>query len=117
MKRRDVHVRENSILPGPIVGGFVKKGAEGRVMQKRRRLRPAGMNRSPEGKDCANLLGYLRHAEHTGHLHRHRVKVKISTLPAYNPFGLPCCCRYSLTSLILHKFIRLSNYPIGGQPA
>ena len=39
------------------------------------------MNGSPEGKDCANLLGYPRHAEHTGRLHRHRVKVKISTLP------------------------------------
>ena len=40
------------------------------------------MNGSPEGKDCANLLGYPRHAEHTGRLHRHRVKVKMSTLPA-----------------------------------
>ncbi|KHJ35394.1 hypothetical protein EV44_g5523 [Erysiphe necator] len=41
----------HSILPEPIVGGFVKKGAEGRVKQKRKRLRPAVINGSPEGKE------------------------------------------------------------------
>ena len=30
----------------------------------------------------ATLLGYLRYAEHTERLHRHRVKVKSSSLPA-----------------------------------
>lgn len=30
----------------------------------------------------ATLLGYLRYAEHTVHLHWHRVKVKSSYLPA-----------------------------------
>ncbi|KHJ35944.1 putative 26s protease regulatory subunit 8 [Erysiphe necator] len=73
----------HSILPGPIVGGFVKKGAEGKVMWKRRRLRPAVMIGGPEGKDGANLLGYPSYTKHTGRLHRHRLKVKISTLPAH----------------------------------
>lgn len=40
------------------------------------------MNRDPEGEDPANLLGYLRCAGHTEHLHRQCVKVKISALLA-----------------------------------
>ena len=54
------------------------------------------MNGSPEGKDCANLLGYPRHAKHTGRLHRHRVKVKISTLPAQGSESLRLLSRYGL---------------------
>ena len=37
----------------------------------------------PEGQDYfANLLGYLRQAKLTERLHRHRVKVKSSSMPA-----------------------------------
>ena len=57
-------------------------GAEGKVVWKRRRLVPTVMDGDPEEEDYANLLGYPRYAKHTGRLHRHRVKVKISTLPA-----------------------------------